>query len=185
MNNFYPGEGQLIFVYGADMHPAQIGTRCLHPEVLNVARLPNHELAFFGHSKTWDGGQETVVACSGAEVWGVIYRLAYSDADRLDAWKDVRMDGSGTYFHYPTDVFAPTGVSYPVLFYKKDVCGASQAPTEEHLAFIVAGAEARGLPTDYTARLRRTPTRKALYPVPKPIRFDRSVLAEGSCEGCC
>jgi hypothetical protein len=185
MNAFYPGDGQLIFAYGSTLHPAQIAARCQRPDVLAVARLPDHALAFFGHSKIWDGGQETVIAHPGSDVWGVIYRLSYSDTDQLDAWQDVRMDGSGAYFHYPMDVIASTGQSYPVLFYKKDVCGEPRLPSEEYLALIVSGAEAQGLPTDYIGALRKIASQKAHYPVPRPTRFDRSLLAGLACEGCC
>ena len=69
-----------------------------------TARLADHRLGFYGYSPIWDGGLETVLPAPGREVWGVVYALSFSDADSLDTWQGVRLNGTGTYFHYPAEV---------------------------------------------------------------------------------
>lgn len=185
MNAFFPGDGQVYFVYGSNMNPRQLADRGVRAEVLALARLNGYRLGFFGHSKTWDGAEETVEPQAGGAVWGVVCRFSYRDADCLDVWQDVRLDGSGACFHCPAEVQDADGVRYPTLLYKKDVCGEPRLPSAEYVAHLVAGAEARGLPSDYVAGLRQVPSRPAGYPVPKKSRFDRSLLVGVACDGCC
>ncbi len=184
MNVFQARDHHLYFIYGSNMNPAQLVTRCASPKVLAIARLAGHRLAFFGHSALWDGGEATVVRHPGEEVWGVVCKLSFRDADALDTWQGVRLDGNGSYFLYPSVVVDAKGDSYPVQFYRKDYCGETRKPSEEYLAHIVAGAVAQGLPADYIERLKRIETRKAGYPVPRKDLGDRSFLLTRACDGC-
>jgi hypothetical protein len=172
----------LFFAYGANMNQDQIKSRCQKPEVLTIARLADHAMAFFGCSKIWDGGQETVVSRVGEDLWGVVYKLSFSDGELLDAWQDVRLNGTGPYFHYPTEVVAPDGSVYQVLLYKKDILDEPQKPSEEYLAHIVKGAVAQGLPEAYINKIKKIPTKKATFPAPCKTNFDRSILANLSCD---
>lgn len=156
----------LYFAYGSNMNPAQIRMRCLGAEMLTVARLVDHRLAFFGFSSVWDGALETVVPTPGRDVWGALYALSPLDADSLDAWQDARFSGTGTYFHYPVTVLDVSGRPHEALLYKKDMLGAPGKPSLEYLEHIARGAEARGLPPRYVAYLRTLAARKAAYPVP-------------------
>lgn len=183
MKDAYDLPHRLYFAYGSNLNPGQMAARCSKPKVLTVARLANHQIAFHGHSKKWDGGEETAIPQPGEDLWGVVYQLSFSDAEYLDSWQDVRLDGTGPYFHYPTVVTDEQGNRYPVLLYKKDLLSDPQMPSEEYLNFIVAGAKAHGLPRDYLARLQTIATRKASYAVPKQSRFDRSILFD-RCSGC-
>lgn len=182
MRDFYSRSYQLYFVYGSDMHVEQITSRCLNPEFFAVARLSDHRMAFFGHSKIWDGGEECLIRAPGEEAWGVIFKLSFSDADRLDAWQDVRLDGCGAHFLYPDDVVDTHGNSYPVLLMKRNFLGEPAAPTEEYLQYIVTGAEFHALPAAYTGALKNIETKKASFPVPKQSKFDRALLANLSCD---
>jgi len=155
-----------VFTYAANMHPAQVAERCSRPVVIGPARLPGHALGFFGHSRVWDGGFATAVPVPGQNLWGVLYELSYMDAQRLDAWQDARLDGAGSYFHYPARVYGPDGAEHVALLYKKDVQGPPAMPSREYLARIVEGAAARGLPEDYVAALRGMASKPAGYPVP-------------------
>ena len=166
------------------MNPAQIAARCCKPEIVAIARLADYRLAFFGHSRVWDSGEAAVIRHPGDEVWGVVYRLSLSDADALDAWQDVRLDGSGTYFLCPVDVVAADGVRYRALIYKRDLCGEPQLPSDAFIDHIVAGAVAHEVPADYLARLKRIETRKASYPVPRKDLGDRTFLFNRACTGC-
>lgn len=167
MDTFQPRNHRLYFGYGILLASARVAALCNRPEPVATARLKDHRLAFFGHLAAWDGGGETLVHQPGGEVWGVVYRLSLSDAEALDAWRDVRMDGTGAYFQYPGTVVDAQGVAYSVLYYKKNDCRDPQPPSEEYLAAILAGAAERGFPEAYRAELARTATRKARYPVPR------------------
>ena len=182
MRDFYSRSYQLYFVYGSDMYVEQITSRCLNPEFFAVARLSDHRMAFFGHSKIWDGGEECLIRAPGEEAWGVIFKLSFSDADRLDAWQDVRLDGCGAHFLYPDDVVDTHGNSYPVLLMKRNFLGEPAAPTEEYLQHIIAGAAFHALPATYISALKRIKTKKASFPVPKQSTFDRALLANLSCD---
>lgn len=170
-----------FFAYGSLMNEALLRTRGVRPEVESLARLPDHELGFFGHSRVWDGAQETVVRSPGRCVHGVVYRLAFGDGETLDAWQDVRLDGTGTYFHYPARVVSPSGRSYTVLLYRKDIQGEARLPSTEYRDFIVQGARSRGLPPEYVATLEGLPSSKAGFAVPKPSRFNSALLGCSEC----
>ena len=172
------------FAYGSNMNEEQILARCANPKVVAVAKLPHHRVAFFGYSKAWDGAMATVVPSPGQEVWGVIYELNSSDRDRLDAWQDVRLDGTGAYFHYPARVADTEGKTRTVLFYKKDMLGTPGKPSREYLDFIVLGALERGLPSSYIEGLRQTESRKAEFDVPRRKNFGRELLLESYCSQC-
>lgn len=182
MRDLYSRSYQLYFVYGSNMNYEQISSRCLKPEVFAVAKLCNHRISFFGYSKIWDGGEEALISSPGEDLWGVIYKLSFYDADRLDAWQDIRLDGNGSHFLYPTTVADTRGNIYPVLLIKKNILGDPEKPTEEYLNHIVSGARFHSLPTMYIEKLKKIPTKKARFPVPKQSTFDRSVLANLSCD---
>ena len=171
------------FVYGSNMNPSQIDCRCGKPARLGVARLADHRLAFFGHSTTWDGGEETVMSHSGEEVWGVLYRLSFPEADRLDEWQGVRSDGSGPYFLFPVFVVTVQGESLAALIYRKDVGGLSTLASDGQRDFIVAGAVAQGLPETYVEHLKRLAVKKAAYPVPRAESGWRGLLSS-VCHAC-
>lgn len=184
MSPFQASDHQVYFVYGSNMNPAQMAVRCCKPEAVAIARLADYRLAFFGHSRAWDSGEETVIRYAGDEVWGVVYKLSFSDADALDAWQDVRLDGSGSHFLCPAELTDTDGVRHRALIYKRDLCGAPCLPSEEYLGLLVAGAVAHKLPADYVARLKQLATRKAGYRVPTSDLSDRQHLISCACSGC-
>lgn len=174
-----------FFSYGANMNPAQLLSRCSGKPVLKaVAQLTDHRLAFHGRSGTWDGGLEAFEPAPGCSLWGVIHELVFSDAYKLDAWQDARLDGSGSYFHCPVRVFDTHGGAHDVIIYRKDQLGPAVLPSREQLDFIAQGAEACGLPEEYVARLRRMESKDARYPVPRTPLFDRGLLATSTCDDC-
>ena len=180
--NFYSKKYHLYFVYGSNMNNTQIHERCSRPEVFAVARLPDYRMSFHGHSRVWDSGEEAITPCEGEDTWGVVYKLSFTDAEKLDAWQDVRMDGAGRYFHCPVNVFDVSGRSLPALTYKKDVLNAETLPSAEYLAHVVAGAVFHGLNEDYVTKLKALKTSNAGYPVPLETKFNRSLLADLSCD---
>jgi gamma-glutamylcyclotransferase len=172
------------FAYGADMNKMQVLSLGVKPVVVGIAKLTDHRLAFHGYSRTWDGAMETVVPAPGQEVWGVIYELTAADWDRLDTWHDVRWDGTGTYFHFPTQVTDLGGKTYPVLLYKKDILREPQPPSQEYLEVIFEGALDHDLPREYLDVLRGLKTRPAAFPVPREGKGGYEQLGGLSCSGC-
>jgi hypothetical protein len=175
---------QYVFAYGSDMHPGQIRERCSNPVLVGVVYLPDHALGFFGHSEIWDGAVETVVSAPGRNLWGVVYELTFMDAQRLDAWHGARLDGAGSYFHFPVRVLDAAGKGRTVLLYKKDVLGEPLPPSREYLDFIIQGALERGLPQQYADELKQTESRPAGYPVPVRSKFQREIQVVTSCSEC-
>jgi len=167
MSVFQSNGHHTYFVYGSNMNPAQIADCCGSAVPIGVARLANHRLAFFGHSAMWDGAEETVVPQPGEEVWGVLYNLSFSQADRLDEWQGVRPDGAGPFFLFPVFAVDLQGVSHAALLYKKDYCGEPGLPSDAQRDNIVVGARAQGVPEEYVDLLRGIPVKKASYPVPR------------------
>jgi len=183
MNCFVKSTHRLYFSYGSNMNPEQMKSRCATNEVIAVARLADHGLGFFGYSGIWDGGQAAVTRSPGEELWGVVYKLPLAGADNLDSWQDVRLDGTGQYFLYPTDVVDTNGLTHQVRMYKKDIHGEPVSPSEGYLNYIVAGASFHHLPASYIEKLKHIPTKKASFPVPKKTGYDPSVFSF-SCDMC-
>jgi hypothetical protein len=177
-------EERYYFAYGSNMNERQLQSRGVKPLAVAVAKLSDHRISFHGYSKTWDGAIETVIAEPGSEVWGVIYTLRFSDAERLDYWQDVRLDGTGAYFLFPAVVTDTKGTQHHVLLYKKDILESAEKPSREYLEFIAQGAFDRGLPAHYIEELRGMDSKKAAYEVPMPSKLDGPVLAGSSCSSC-
>lgn len=175
---------QYYFAYGSNMNVGQMAERCAAARVVCAACLPGYRLAFYGRSRVWDGGQETVVQASGRQVWGVLYELLFGDAASLDMWSSVRLDGGGAYFHYPVQVWDAADSEHTAVLYKKDVLGPPVPPSRQYLAHIVAGAAANGLPDVYVQELKNLQSVPARYPVPKRDTLLRGVLRESTCAEC-
>lgn len=172
------------FAYGSNMNGEQLRQRGISPVAVAIAKLPGHRVAFHGYSGVWDGAVETVVEAPGEDAWGVLYKVEVMDAEVLDLWQDARTDGTGAYFHYPTEVTGPDGNTRMVLLYKKDVLGPPEKPSREYLDFIVRGAVERGLPDSYIEKLRQTESKPAAYPVPQRNTSGRSFYSLTSCAEC-
>ncbi|MDK2956446.1 MAG: hypothetical protein PWQ57_1942 [Desulfovibrionales bacterium] len=172
------------FAYGPNMNVKQMRERCTHPEVVGPARLPNHALAFYGYTWLWDSGMETVVPAPGRDLWGVVYELGPTDADSLDAWQDIRLNGTGSYFHSPATVLAPDGTAIEAVLYKKDMLGEPKLPSREFLEYILRGAREHGLPEAYITELAAAPCAQASYPVPRKRSEDREAIRTTSCPDC-
>lgn len=178
-----PGKGEYLFCYGGNLNPAQINARCDRPVAAAAARLPGFRLGFFGYSRIWDGALETAMPDLTEEIWGVLYFLSFRDRERLDVWQDARLDGSGTYFHYPVTVIAGDR-SITAVMYRKDLLGEPRLPSSEYRDFIAQGAEFHQLPPDYCAALRRIPAVPAGYGVPRQKDFGRILDLVDGCSAC-
>ena len=183
MKDAYDQGYRLYFAYGSDMDQEQILQRCPSAKLVCTARLSDHCLGFFGHLSRWDSGEEVVLPCPGANVWGVVYRHDLCEAEQLDAWHDVRLDGTGKQFHFPCSVLDESDHPLPVLLYKRSHNGKPTLPSQEYLHFLTAAAETRGLPKSYIQHLESLPSKKSAYPVPRAHRFLPRVFAD-PCAAC-
>jgi gamma-glutamylcyclotransferase (GGCT)/AIG2-like uncharacterized protein YtfP len=173
-----------FFLYGSLLN-AEMQKHCeITPEPIVVARLNEYTLDFYGYSKIWDSGVETVVPAPGKTVWGVVYKLSHSDADSLDLWYDARLDGSGISFHYPVIVEDNCNNQYHAYMYKKDVLGKPEKPTIEYVKFIKDGAQREDLPGVYIGELCSISVKSASYQVPRESRFSKIALLKSTCSEC-
>lgn len=172
------------FAYGINMNKSIIAERCNDARILAVAKLPGYRLVFSDYSRVWDGGMEGVIREPGHDLWGLIYELNQMDRNRLDIMQDVRMDGTGTYFHYPARIVCEDGLSRIVLFYKKNIQGELACPSTELLNLIIGGAEEHSLPASYIEELKNIPSKKASCEVPRRRNFGREFLIDGLCSEC-
>jgi len=74
----------LYFAYGSNLDGRQMSWRCPSAEVVGAAWLPDHRLAFAGHSRLWGGAVATVAPAPGAAVEGLVYRISGADLAALD-----------------------------------------------------------------------------------------------------
>lgn len=172
------------FAYGSNMNGQQLRARGVKPLSATVAKLLDYKIAFHGYEKKWDGALETVVAAPEHEVWGVMYKLTLSDGDILDSWQDVRLDGTGAYFLFPSAVIDREGAKHPVLLYKKDILGVPLMPSREYLDFIVQGALEHRLPEHYIGELRAIESKTAAFEVPVPDKSGSRFPLMSSCSEC-
>lgn len=173
---------QYYFCYGLDMSESWVSASGVNAAFVDVARLPGFRLGFYGHSRQWDGAEEALVSDPAGETWGVVYRVGFVDADALDSVKDIRLNGTGSRFHFPVDVFLTDGRKIAALFYQKDALGAPRSPSREYLALVAAAARARGLPAEYAATLARLESIPASYPVPRIVSLGSRFRPGYSCD---
>jgi gamma-glutamylcyclotransferase (GGCT)/AIG2-like uncharacterized protein YtfP len=77
------------FAYGSNLSLAQMHRRCPSAVVLGRAALPNHRLAFAGHSAAWGGAVAHVARAPGDKVEGILYLLTERDVEALDRCEGV------------------------------------------------------------------------------------------------
>nr|WP_319491869.1 gamma-glutamylcyclotransferase family protein [uncultured Desulfobacter sp.] len=172
------------FAYGPNMNASRINERSATAKMVTIARLADYRIAFFGHSRIWDGAQANAIREPGHEVWGVVYEFSGTDLERLDAWQDVRMDGTGTFFHYPVRVIGKDGLIYTALMYEKDTLGKPEQPSTPYLDFIIQGAKENHLPAEYIRELKGIKSRQPAFPVPKSRMFNPESLLTWDCSSC-
>jgi gamma-glutamylcyclotransferase len=174
---------RLYFAYGFNLNLEKMNQKCTKPCVLAIARLANHKIGFYEHSVVWDGALETVIPDTQSEVWGVLYQLEPYAWDQLDNCEDVRLDGTGEYFHYPVEVLDEQNTIREASMYKKARLGEPKLPSTEYLDVIIRGAKEQRLPEEYIKTLQNIDSRPASYAVPR-IRNHNIKTTGGECDGC-
>jgi gamma-glutamylcyclotransferase len=77
----------VYFAYGSNLDARQMRSRCASAEAAAKAVLSNHALAFGGFSRRWGGAVATILHTRGAEVDGLLYRVAPEDIVTLDRYE--------------------------------------------------------------------------------------------------
>lgn len=173
---------RLYFAYGFNLNLQKVNQMLTKPRVTGIARLSNHKMGFYGHSVIWDGAVETVVPDNQSEVWGILYQLEAYEWEQLDNLKDVRLDGTGEYFHYPVEVIDEQNMLREASLYKKAQLREPKQPSTEYLDIIIQGAKEQGLPESYIATLQDVASKPASYSVPRQLKQDRK--PSSGCDGC-
>lgn len=173
-------EHRLYFAYGEDMHPDIIGDRIAAPCVVGTARLDGFRLDFHGHTRRWDGGAETLVRDPREEVWGVLYKFDFDDAELLDGIWDTRLDGTGSHYHLPVEVVLQDGSTEVALTYVLSERGPYRPPSAEYVDLVADAGRLRGFSRAYAERLQSQPCGPAGYPVPREAKYGAAECA--SCE---
>ena len=171
-----------LFAYGGIMNQSLVGGRGIRAQAIGVAKLPGHKLSFHGYTVVWDGAEETAVEAAGHDLYGVLYKLGGTEADRLEAAHGVRLNGTGDYFHYPVEVITMDGETVSAVMFRKAALRDQRLPSEPYLRTIIEGAKSHGLPEEYIAELAKTPTVPAGYPVPLWPKSGPSLPVEDPCD---
>jgi hypothetical protein len=155
-NNYGRKDRIYHFACGATMNSLEMKRFSISPKIITNARLKGHRLSFHGFNPNFGGGLETVLESKEMDLWGVVYSLSFHEALALDFHHNVRLDGAGTYFHYPVDVEDLGGGVHTVLLYKLDVLGPEVPPSKRYLDYILDGAKEQKLPSSYINQLEKT-----------------------------
>ncbi len=75
------------FAYGSNLDTDQMAERCPQADPVGKALLPDHTLAFGGHSPNWDGAPATVAGDPQVDVPGLLYEMDYAEIRLLDNYE--------------------------------------------------------------------------------------------------
>lgn len=130
------------------MDLVQMGGRCPGAQVIGVARLPGHRIAFVTDETGYDGGVATIVPDDRSDVHGVLWEINDAHLSALDEWEAYPV----AYDRYPMVVYAPDAVE--ALVYVANFASPEE-PSERYLGVILRGLEANGVGAEYAALIRR------------------------------
>lgn len=137
----------LYFAYGSNMDIAAMATRCPRSTPAGLARLPRHRFALMNQ------GFATVVRDPRAEVWGLLWTLAFADVPALDRWEEV---SRGLYAKTTQPVVRAGGAAVRTLIYAAGPADGAGAPASRAYGDgVVKAAQAIGLPAAYVSDLER------------------------------
>jgi len=139
---------ELYFAYGSNLSPPRLRSRLPGAQVLGVAELAGHRLAF--HKAGSDGsGKCDIPECSESRVLGLTYRIDRDDLATLD-----RIEGVGVgYRRERLDVrFGERAIS--VHSYIASRIDPGLRPFSWYLQHVLVGACTARLPASYQSRIQ-------------------------------
>lgn len=144
----------LYFGYGSNLDRERLHIHCPSAQLVTIARLADHRLAFSVESKnTWHGGVADIRAESGAEVWGGLWLIDDEHSEPLD-----RQEGA----HRDPPVYQRLTVDLETAGGDRVSCRSYQVvaphptghrPSPAYRETILRGARALALPKHYLAGL--------------------------------
>lgn len=150
----------LYFAYGSNMDPEQMRERCPDHEVVGLAALHDHQIAFPHYSLHWSGGVAGAQPHHGDAVWGVLYEISEHDLATLDGIEGFRGPGDehNVYDREPVTVELvraddgsfPRRVRASAYFARPS---KPTPPTREYLDRMLRGARHHHLPEEYVEML--------------------------------
>lgn len=141
----------LYFAYGSNLDVAQMERRCPQARMLGRATLPGYSLVFPLADEAWGGGVASIVPRPGGRVEGVLYGMDERSLSRLDDYEDT---DRGDYVRRRVTVLADGTEKDAWTYVSPTTTTPTVPPSPAYLVTLIRGAEARGLPDDYVARLR-------------------------------
>jgi len=143
------------FAYGSNLDAATFfGRRRMDPLETRVGVLEDFALRFDLPVGPGERGVANVAPCRGDHVWGVLYLLADSEAERLDRTEGVH---HGAYRRLSVEVRDSAGSLFSAFTYHSARGRAGRKPSRRYLGLLISGALYHGLPAEYVERLKRLP----------------------------
>lgn len=139
------------FAYGSNMALWVMSEICAEHDLVGIAQLPDHRLAFTRYSQGWQGGICDVLYSPGDTVWGGLFMIGETCHDALDLNTHY---GVG-YTSMGVDVLMPDGTPYHVIAYtvlRKSL--REFPPSRAYLDTMLEGARELRLPKEYIKFLK-------------------------------
>ncbi|XP_057333626.1 gamma-glutamylcyclotransferase-like [Microplitis mediator] len=143
------------FAYGSNMLDCRFKLNVPGAEVVDIGRLENHRLDFYGYGKSWNGSDATIVEARDSQVWGVIWSMPKNKVADLDR-EVVHVD---LYKVIVIEVTSLSGKVYqcrsykaaedPKLVVKLDQLPDDRLPSSLYMQVLIKGAQDHHLPQDY------------------------------------
>ena len=142
------------FGYGSNMAPKTfLERRGMQPLAVGVARLPGWALCFDLPVGPGERAVANLQPMPGASTWGVAYRLAVTDCERLDRSEGVP---HGVYDRLAVEVYRDDDPApLPAFTYLSRHRQPGRKPSARYLRLLLDGARHHGLPADWVTRLER------------------------------
>lgn len=141
----------LYFAYGSNMLPRRLRLRAPSAVFVATGTVHGHMLVF--DKVSVDGSSKCNIRRSSSRVdrvHGVLFEIDAGDRPALDRAEELGRGYREEIVRVSTDSGARQALTYVAL-----VTDPERAPYDWYKAFVVAGAEANGLPEAYVERLRR------------------------------
>lgn len=144
----------LYFGYGSNLDEERLHIHCPSAQLVGIARLGDHRLAFSIESKnTWHGGVADIRPEPGGEVWGALWAIDEEHSEPLDRQEGIFRDPPA-YRRITVDLESVAGDRVTCRSYQVvDPDPDGLLPSPAYRDTILRGARAVGLPSDYLAGL--------------------------------
>ena len=143
------------FAYGSNLDPRTfLGRRGMRPREAVAGVVRDWALVFDLAVGSGERAVANVRHQRGAQVWGVAYRIAAKEFDRLDRTEGVHR---GAYTRIPVRMTTTAGDGLDVFTYHRERGTPGRKPSRRYLGLLLAGARHHLLPDEWVAYLRALP----------------------------